>query len=366
VPTNDRGNQAPVTHCLDGLCRGATWERELDMAKAPKIRVGFIGVGGISRGHFTRLKQHKNAEVVALCDIREEAIQRMHEYDPDSQKCAVFSDWKTMIKEVELDGVLILTPHTLHYEMSMGALRAGLHVLCEKPMVCTVAHAKRLMKQIEKSGKVYSISYQKHNSAEYLYIRDCLTKKKYGEVQYITVLQSQDWYRNQTRPGVWRGIPELSGGGQLNDSGSHVLDIIQWCSGLVPKEVFAFIDNLDSKVDILTAASVKFTNGALASIAINGNGIQFYEDLTFYCEDGAFFMRQHKLMEQNRKDGLFEPENRFKGSDPDTGWINLILGKGENMVPAVCGLRVIQLTEAAWESGASGEPVRVKQSRLAK
>jgi len=333
-------------------------------SKPKKIRVGFIGAGGISRGHFSRLKAHPKAEVVALCDTSEKSIEAMHGHDPDSQACAVFSDWKTMLDAVELDAVQIHTPHTQHYEQAMASLDRGLHVLCEKPMVCKVAHAEKLMRKIDASGKVFGISYQRHHQPEFLYIRKCLLAGKYGEIQYITALQSQDWYRGCTRPGVWRGIPELSGGGQLNDSGSHLLDIILWCSGLVPAEVFAYIDNLESQVDILTAASVKFTNGALGTLSVNGNGIHFYEDITFYCDEGAFYMRQGKLTEQNREKGYFEPTKMPKGTDPDTNWIDSILGKAEMIVPAVCGLRVIQLTEAAWKSGASGRPSKVKLSEL--
>ena len=140
----------------------------------------------------------------------------------------------------------------------------------------------------------------------------------------------------------------------------RLLDIILWCSCLEPEEVFAFTDNLDAKVDILTAASVRFTNGALGTIAVNGHGIGFYEDITFFCEEGAFYMRQGKLTEQNAKSEFSEPKDMPTGTDPDTNWIDAIRGRAENIVPAICGLRVIQLTEAAWESGASGDPAKVK------
>lgn len=327
-----------------------------------KLRIGFVGAGGIAIGHYQRLAATKKAEVTALNEPSDASLQQFYKHCPGSESLPVYRDYRDMLRNEKLDGVVILSPHTVHYEQTTAALKKGLHVLSEKPMVCTIKHAKALIALAKQTKRTLMISYQRHFEPTFRYMREQIAKGRLGEVQFVQAIQAQEWLR-LTR-GTWRQDPALSGGGQLNDSGSHLLDIILWCSGLVPAEVFAYIDNLDSQVDILTAASVKFTNGALGTLSVNGNGIGFYEDITFYCDEGAFYMRQGKLTEQNRDKGLFEPTKMPKGTDPDTNWIDAILGKAEMIVPAVCGLRVIQLTEAAWKSGKSGRPSKVKLSEL--
>lgn len=323
-------------------------------ASAATVRVGFIGAGGIARGHFRRLNDNPLAEVVALCDISDASIARMIEANPDASKCPVYYDWQEMLDKEDLDGVLILTPHTLHFEEAIGALEHGLHVLCEKPMVCRVDHAKVLMKKIEESGKVFALSYQRHQQAEFRYIKSVLGSGKLGSLHYIQAFQAQEWYRGTK--GTWRQDPSLSGGGQINDSGSHLVDIVFWTTGLVPQSVFAYMDNLDTQVDILTAASVRFTNGALGTFSVIGHSTGWWEDITWFCDKGTLYMRNGKLLEQNEKGEIKEPTGLPAGSDPDTQWIETILGRAENEATALNGLRVIQFTEAAWVSARTGQP----------
>lgn len=327
------------------------------MASTDKIRVGFIGAGGIARGHFRRINDNPLAEVTALCDISDASIARMIEANPDAAKCPVYYDWEEMLDKEQLDGVQILTPHTLHFEEAMGALDRGLHVLCEKPMVCQVDQAKTLMAKIEESGKVFSLSYQRHQQAEFRYVKSVLDSGKMGDIHYIQAFQAQEWYRGTM--GTWRQDPALSGGGQINDSGSHLVDIVFWTTGLVPESVFAYMENLDTQVDILTAASVRFTNGAVGTFSVIGHATGWWEDITWFCDKGALYMRNGRLLEQNEKGETTEPKDLPSGSDPDTKWIETILGKAENEATALNGLRVIQFTEAAWVSADTGQPSEV-------
>jgi len=327
------------------------------MRGSAKVRVGFIGAGGIARGHFTRTHANPHAEVVALCDVSDKMIEAMVEANPAAAKCAVYKDWREMLDKEKLDGVQIHTPHTLHFEQAMESLDRGLHVLCEKPMVCRVDHAKELIRKGSESGRTFALSYQRHTQPAFRFIKDTIASGKIGEIHYIQGFQSQNWYRGTK--GSWRQDLSLSGGGQLNDSGSHLIDIILWTSGLVPAEVFAYVDNLDSEVDILSATSVKFTNGALGTISVIGHASGWWEDLTWFGSEGTLYMRNGELTLQDAKGESSKPAKLPPASDPDTNWIAAIRGEEENVAPPVCGLRVIQLTEAAWLSGDSGKPSAV-------
>src|SRR5579862_4883376 len=154
-----------------------------------KVRVGIIGTGGIAQGHIKRMLANPNADVTALCDIRQAALDRTVERNPEVKNVPQFKDFRDMIASGLVDAVNIDTPHTVHYEQIMTSLDRGLHVLSEKPMVCTVQHAHDVLKKIEESGKVFVLNYQRHYQPAFLYIRDKIASGEFGAVQFIQGLQ---------------------------------------------------------------------------------------------------------------------------------------------------------------------------------
>lgn len=315
-----------------------------------KVRVGVIGTGGMAQSHIKMLHAHPNAEVTALCDIKPAALERTTERHPELKEAAQFSDYREMLTSGLVDSVAIVTPHTVHYEQIMTSLDHGMHVLCEKPMVCKVFEAHNVLKQIEQSGKVFVLSYQRHYQKEFLYIKREIDSGKYGPVQFVQGLQCQNWYRG-TR-GAWRQDPKLSGGGQLNDSGSHLLGVVLFITGLSVESVCGFIDNFDVPVDINSALSLKFVGGGQGNLSIVGNSPTWHEDITIWCDSGIFFMR-NGILEVCGPDGKrFKPEASDMPVEnyPDTNFINSILGKETVGSSAEWGLRVIELTESAWKS----------------
>jgi predicted dehydrogenase len=326
-----------------------------------KVRVGLIGTGGIMGRHINDLlAMPRQASIVALCDIAPERLQRTVERWPQLQGLPTFDDHRDLIKQADLDAVVIATPHTCHYEQIRDALDAGLHVLVEKPMVCRVDHAKDVIARAKRKRKIVNIAYQRHYDPSFRYARQLIAQGKLGKVTYITAMQAQDWYGLKDS---WRGDPALSGGGQLNDSGSHLLDIMLWVSDLVPKEVSAYINNIEARVDILSALSVKFENGALGSIAVVGHAPGWREDVSFFGMDGAaLFVRDGRLLLQQRRQPAEDVGGKLKYRNTiSRNFIRAIEGKEEPQAPAICGLRVIQLTQAAWESAQQGGPVAVKK-----
>lgn len=327
------------------------------MAKT-KIRVGFIGAGGISHGHYQRLLATGKAEVVALNEPSDEMVKRFHERWPGSEKLPVYCDYKDMLKKELLDAVVVQSPHTVHYEQIHASLSKGLHVLAEKPMVCTIKHAKALIDQAKAAKRVLMISYQRHFDPCFRYMRDQIMKGKLGPVQYVQAIQCQGWL-NGVR-GTWRQKMALSGGGQLNDSGSHLVDIVMWVTGMKVSEVYAVQENFGTEVDINSTLAMKFENGALGSMAVIGNAGGWHEDHTIVCAKGAFYLRQGIGLIQKDEKGKEVPVKLPKYTkNPDSNFIESILGKDVPQTPPECGLRTIEVTEAAWKSAATGKPVKV-------
>ncbi len=333
-------------------------EKGLNMSK---IRTGFIGCGGNARGHIGRVLEMGECEVVALCDTSTASLDAACESYAGVAELPRFTSYKEMLEEVEMDAVQISTPHTLHFEQIMAALDKGLHVLCEKPMVCTVEHAHEVIAKVEASGKVLMVSYQRHLGAQYRYVRNQIMAGELGQIQFVSALQDQAWYRITT--GLWRQQLALSGGGQLNDSGSHLLDIVLWMTGLEVEEVHAYMENFASEVDINSALSLKFRNGALGNISIVGNSPTggMWEDITIWGSKAVVYIRQGEIHYKTQHGNeIHKVSNLPGGSTPDKNFVDAILGRDEVQVLPECGLRVIELTEAAWESAKKGTPVKVK------
>jgi predicted dehydrogenase len=318
-----------------------------------KVRVGLIGCGGFQRYRVGNLLKVKEAEIVALADTSEDQLSAMRATHVATANLPAYSDYREMIEKGGLDAVLIATPHTQHIDQILYSLDHGLHTLCEKPMVTTVADAHRVIKARDKAQKQGMVSYQRHFQAEFRYIRDRILSGEAGEVAYIAALQCQGWKKGTE--GTWRQDLSLSGGGQLNDSGSHLVDIMLWSTGLQAESVSAKIDNRGTEVDIDSALSIKFKNGALGTITVVGDAPKWHEDITIWCERMMFTIRQDQGLAVQYADGSrFKAENLVGGTTADQNFIDAILGKAKVESPFECGLEVIRLTEAAWKSAEAG------------
>ena len=118
-----------------------------------KVRIGIIGCGGIANGkHMPALKKLPQVEMVAFCDIIEEkAIKAAKEYGVPGAK--VFTDYKQLLEEKDIDVVHVLTPNKQHSFITVDALEAGKHVMCEKPMAINSAEAKKMLDAAHRTGR---------------------------------------------------------------------------------------------------------------------------------------------------------------------------------------------------------------------
>jgi predicted dehydrogenase len=318
-----------------------------------QVRIGLIGCGGFQRHRVGNLLKVKDARIVALADTSDDQIAQMRNAHSATADLPAYHDYKEMIEKGSLDAVMIATPHTQHVDQILTSLGSGLHTLCEKPMVTTTPDAHKVIAARDQAGKQGMVSYQRHFQAEFRYIRDKILSGEAGEVTYIAALQCQGWKKGTA--GTWRQDLGLSGGGQLNDSGSHLVDIMLWTTGLQAESVSANIDNRGTAVDIDSALSIKFRNGALGTITVVGDAPKWHEDITIWCERMMFTIRQDQGMSIMYVDGnRFKAESLVGGTTADQNFVDAIQGRGKVESPFECGLEVIRLTEAAWKSGASG------------
>jgi len=332
------------------------------MAKKKTIRFGVIGSGGAGRGRVMRLvKSTPSVEVVAAADTVEGNIKILEDsLGTKMDKFLAPKGYQKMIDTMDLDAVGIFSPHTLHYEQAKYALEAGKHVLIEKPMVCGVGNALETSKLAEKKGLTYLIHYQRHFEAKYFKAREMIRKGVIGEVKSFFVYMAQDW-----RGSAWRGDPKYSGGGQLNDSGSHYQDILLWMTDLLPKSVEGSADMYyhgeKRRVEINGMFNVELSNGAGGRVIILGDYIQgFSDDVRILGEKGTLvFQGPNLLLYKGAGKAPKEVKVATPKSYPECPSDNfgrLLTGRTDvNHVPAIFGARVALLTDGMLQSAATGK-----------
>ena len=128
--------------------------------KSSVLKVGIIGCGGIANGkHMPSLARLKTVEMVAFCDIiPEKAEKAAKEFGTSEAK--VYSDYKQLLKNKSIDVIHICTPNKSHADITVDSLKAGKHVMCEKPMAKTAADAGRMVEAAKRTGKKLTIEYR--------------------------------------------------------------------------------------------------------------------------------------------------------------------------------------------------------------
>lgn len=328
----------------------------------PKVRVAILGCGGMAGAHARRLKSNPDVEIVALADVDEACVQRYIEKNlADYEgKPGIFTDAARMYAEARPDAVVIVTPHTLHFEHGMQALEAGCHVLMEKPMVTDSSQAHRLAKKVEETGKIFTIGYNTPCTPEFKYLRGLVRNRELGRMETVTGWLAQNWKRGTT--GTWRQDPALSGGGQMYDSGAHLFNSLVWIVEQPVSEVFAFVDNLGTPVDINGTVNIRFADGTLATITIAGNCPNDGAGLYLTFEEGRVevdgwsgnWIRVFKRGEGQLK----YPPVPGRAETPNDNFIDAILGRAEPQTSPINGVIQSELMDAIYESARTGQVAR--------
>jgi len=327
-----------------------------------KLRVAFLGCGGIAGKHARSLKEKPDVEIVAGADVTAEQVgafleRNLEDYTPAP---AVFTDAAKMYAETSPEAVVICTPHTLHYEQGMQALDADLHVLMEKPMVTSAAHAHELKAKVDETGKVFVIGYNTPCSPNFKYLRDRIREGTFGKLELVNGYLSQNWMRGTA--GKWRQEPELSGGGQAYDSGAHLMNSLCWSVESDVEEVFAFVDNHGTPVDINSTTSVRFASGVMANITISGNSPGNGSHMVFVFDGGRIEIDGWgggwiKVFGADGKQ-IEEPGIEGEAMAPADNFVDAIAGRDEARTSPANGIVQSELMDAIYESARTGKPAR--------
>ena len=228
------------------------------------LHVGLIGCGKVGQIHAAALKQLSDVEFVAACDTSAERA----EVFAAKYGARPFTDLGTMLREGEVEAVVIGTPHPLHAAAAIQAAEAGVHVLVEKPMAASLADCDAMIAASRKAGVVLSVISQRRFFEPVLRMKAAIEAGKIG-TPILGVYQMYSWRDpSYYRSDPWRGRWDTEGGGVLVNQSPHQFDILLWLMGPVA-EVSGYWGNLNHptvEVDDTAVASLRFRSGGLGSI----------------------------------------------------------------------------------------------------
>lgn len=347
-----------------------------------KIKVGIIGAGSISECHIAGYKALENVELYAICDINgQRALDCSKKHDIRH----VFTDYNEMLKLDDLDAVSICTWNSAHAPAAIAALKAGKHVLCEKPMAMNAKEAVEMENAAKEAGKVLMIGFVRRFGNDAKVLKDFIENGMMGEIYYTKA----SYLRRFGSPDGWFGDKKRSGGGPLIDLGVHVIDLVRFLmnkpkavtvtgaafdklgarSNIKQKKAYLAADAEEEIFDVedLAVAMIKFDNGAVlqveASFSLNikqdaGNielfgskaGAKLDPKLEFYSEMNNYLVdvtpAHNTALSFN---GLFENEIAH--------FVDCFSKGVECISPAEDGVEIMKIIDAIYESAKTGREV---------
>jgi predicted dehydrogenase len=198
------------------------------------VRVGIIGAGMIAhRSHAEAFQALPGVEVAAVADVDE---PRARAFAEKYQIPQVFTDYETMLARAEVDAVSVPLPVFLHAPATIAALRAGKHVLCEKPMARNSEEAQAMVDAARASGKKLAVYWRHRFGAQAIKARQLIESGELGRVYYVRTVGLRwrgrpSFDARMTRFGKWFGSVEQAGGGPLMDIGGYALDLVMGLLG---------------------------------------------------------------------------------------------------------------------------------------
>jgi len=193
------------------------------------MKIGIVGASFAKAAYLPAFRHVPGAEVVAIASARMESAQAAarafdvpHAYD----------DWRQMLEERAFDLVCIATPTVTHAPITLAALQAGAHVLCEKPTAMNASEAQAMLDLAERLGRIHMIDHELRFNPNRRRIKALIESGTIGQVRHLNISNiTAAWGDSASRAmGDWWSL-ESEGGGRLGANGSHQVDLVRWWLG---------------------------------------------------------------------------------------------------------------------------------------
>lgn len=282
-----------------------------------ELRIGIIGLGNIGTAHANCIVSGKiaGAKLSVVCDINPERFSLF----PDIPNCLNHRD---LISSNVCDGVIISTPHPSHAEIAAECLKAGLHVLVEKPMDISLSRADKLAEIAKNSDRTFAVMFNQRTNPLFIKARDIVSSGLIGELKRSNWTIT-NWYRTQHYydSGAWRATWSGEGGGVLLNQAPHNLDLWQWICGM-PCEITAFCNvakyhNIEVEDDCTIYA--KYPGGATGVFITSTGELPGTNRLEICGTLGKIVLEDNKLkwwrLKESERTTCFESKNPYPDAD---------------------------------------------------
>ncbi|MBI4028551.1 MAG: Gfo/Idh/MocA family oxidoreductase [Verrucomicrobia bacterium] len=351
-------------------------------SKTRKARIGFIGAGWwATTNHMPVLRARKDVEMVSACGLDKAILDRCQR---DFGFQHVTTDYRELLKQ-ELDGVIVASPHTLHAEHALAALRAGCHVMVEKPFTTRAKTARQIVALAKKKHRHIVVPYGWHYRPLSVKARELMDQHSVGRIEFVlghmaSALKnlfsgkSFDYSASAyTDPDLstWAD-PRVSHGGFGQGQLSHAIGLMLWLTGLRAESVFANMSQPGARVDMYDAISVRFAGGAIGNLSgaatlPPGTPGTFQLDIRIFGEKGVLVVdiaRDHLSLHthegRHETIPLKSGDGAYQCDEPPHQFVELILGLTKrNNSPGEIAMRAVEILDAAYRSSKMGRNAKV-------
>jgi predicted dehydrogenase len=364
--------ESTLPPCLGGKDKKATLRASArNRMSEEKIGVGVIGAGSIGKYHMEAYGNHPRADLLAVAEVNEERARAVQEQFPGVR---IFSDYREMLGLDEITAVSVCLPNALHAPASIDALKAGKHVLCEKPMSTDAASAERMLIASVESGARLALSLNLRHTGRARALMDLVESGHLGRIYH----GKGGMLRDNAIPRGWFHRKDLAGGGPLLDLGPHILDVTWWIMGR-PRPVAvsgATYAELGPKGVGMGSWGVGWEEGPFDVEDFALGLIRFQEGQTLLVEASWALkakMGKYSYICGTEGGAVLYPEVEAFGLDgnpiqlaigedekPPARFVDDLLEKRPFLAPAEDGVTVMKMLDAVYRSAASGREVLIE------
>lgn len=345
------------------------------------INIGVVGTGSIAGCHLKAYAGDDRANLVAVADVNHERAQAAATTWGASRAYASPTE---LFADDEIDAVSICTPNNTHAELAMEAIRAGKHVLVEKPMSRTHAEAQELEALVRSQDKMLQVGFVRRHSTNCRVLKQFIDAGELGEIYYVKA----SCIRRAGNPGGWFANKAISGGGPLIDIGVHVIDLCWYLMGS-PRVTTVSANTYDrlgdranittmrryraadagvaSDVEDLANAMIRFENGA-SMIMDTSYSLHAPKDslnVSVYGDKGGADLEPVQIATElhdtvvnvtpTLSSSTFDLDDGF--SHEITNFIDSCLGAAEPVAPVWHGAEIMKILDAVYASAAEGREI---------
>ena len=323
-----------------------------------KLGVGFVGSDVHIGGYVKAFLSNPDVKLIGASDRDEEAAKSV----ASQGNMQLFTtDYDNLLENEEIDVIMVCSPDHFHAEDCIAALRAGKHVLCEKPMTTTLRDCEDMVRTVDETGLTFMVSQFMRYEPIYQSIKTIYDEGRIGRAFFVegSYIHDMSAYYSQK---TWRSDPKnpqniLTGGG------CHPLDLLRWAVGSDIEEVHAYSNGYAAPNFVLDDCYIltcKFKNDCIGKVFVTsgckgrGMGEGF---LSIYGTKGTIWRNQLYTAEGEVKDIPFEEDNAIQTLVDD--FVYCVINRKKPLIDVREGAKTVSSLIAGVESAKSGKPIKV-------